>query len=614
MEQTTIKKNISLQEMWHYIVFQTKGYGSMKAALVFGAMTAAAVPYVNNVFYAGILDCLVLTNYENAVIKVVWMICAAIALKLTAKGCERIVNHYCEPCAYEVKKRTAQKAFTMEYETIERKETLEAFRRVRAGEIGNGGVSRQLLEIYAFFQELAGIVFACGFVILLFARTNSAKESIAMSILLPALMLLVFAAVLFLSSYFAKKEGAFRVETELKNEQVNTLSAYLLDLINKESYVKDIRLFGLKDYLYQKTEGFRTVGRMYTEDACYSGKCRAIPTFAAQMFAAVTYICIAAKAIAGSITIGEVTMYAGAVITMVSGVQRLLEKYQNINYMNEYLSTYEEFITRPNMHYDGTLPIEKRDDNKYQLELSHVSFCYPGTTQYILKDVSLTFPIGERLALVGMNGAGKTTLVKLLCRLYEPTEGEILLNGINIEKYAYDEYVQIFSVVFQDFHLYDFPLDENIASGKAIDSERFKQVIRLAGLWERVQELPQKQKTLLGHENGQGVLLSGGEAQKTAIARALYKDAPFIILDEPTAALDPLAEAEIYENFDTLIQNKTAIYISHRMSSCKFCDKIVVLGDGRILEEGNHETLLAQKGRYFELYRAQEVYYKKTIS
>lgn len=605
------KKNMSIQEMWRYILFQTKGYGTMKAAIILGALTAAAVPYVNNMFYAGILDHLVLADYDRAVRIVVWMVCVVLALKLTAKGCERIVNHYCEPCAYEIKKRTAQKAFSMEYEMIDRTESLVDFRRVRAGEIGMGGVERQLWEIYAFFQELAGIVFACGFVLVLFARTDSTKEDMKVSLLLFMLMIMVFAAVMVLSDHFAKKEGAFRVQTELKNEHINTLAAYLHNLMNKETYVKDIRLFGLEDYLYQKMKYFRTVGKMYTELGCYSGKCQAVPTFVAQIFAAVTYICIAAKAIAGSITIGEVTMYAGAVITMVAGVQRLLSKYQDINYMNEYLDTYEEFITRPNMHYDGTLPIEKRDDNEYLLELSHVSFRYPGTVQDILKDVSMTFKIGEKLALVGMNGAGKTTLIKLLCRLYEPSEGEIRLNGINIEKYDYEEYVKIFSVVFQDFHLYDFPLDENVASGEQVDEKRLQHALELAGIWERVQELPQKQRTLLGHENGQGVLLSGGEAQKTAIARALYKDAPFIILDEPTAALDPLAEAEIYENFNTLIQNKTAIYISHRMSSCKFCDQIVVLGEGRILEEGSHEALLANKGTYYELYSAQEAYYKK---
>ncbi len=605
-----MKKNITIGEMWHYMVFQTKGYRRLQVSVVIGALTAAAVPYINSIFYAQILDQLILAQYDKAVSFVIGMILSILCLQLIAKGCERMVQHYCMPCESEIKKRTAQKAFTMEYEMADQKETLAAFRRVRAGEIGMGGVERQILEIYQYFQQLAGIIFAVGFVLVLFMKKDALKENLLFSGMLSVLMLLMIGAVLLLSNYFSKKSGAFAVETERKNERLNTYSAYLLTLIDKESYVKDIRLFGLQGYLRKKLEGFMLkAGRMYTDQGHYNGLCQAPPAFAAQMLAAVTYIYIAAKAIAGSITIGEVTMYASAVITMIAGIQALLERYQSINYMNEYLTTYEEFITRPNMHYDGTLPIEKRDDNQYLLEFSHVSFHYLGTEQDILKDISITFSIGERLALVGHNGAGKTTLIKLLCRLYEPTEGEIRLNGINIAKYDYDEYVKIFSVVFQDFRLYDFPLGENVASGVQVDNNRLRKVLELTGMWERVQELPQQQDTLLGHENGQGVSLSGGETQKLAIARALYKDAPFIILDEPTAALDPLAEAEIYENFNHLIQNKTAVYISHRMSSCKFCDRIIVLENGQIVEEGTHQTLLAKGGKYCALYQAQAEYY-----
>ena len=272
-------------------------------------------------------------------------------------------------------------------------------------------------------------------------------------------------------------------------------------------------------------------------------------------------------------------------------------------------TTYEEFINRPNMHYDGTLPIEKRDDNEYELSFRNVSFCYPGTEDYILKNVSLDFKIGQKMALVGRNGAGKTTLIKLLLRLYEPTGGEICLNGINIEKYDYEEYMQIFSVVFQDFKLFAFPLDENIAAGEQVDKARLKQVLTKIGLNEFAERLPQKKRTLLYQENGEGVTPSGGEAQKVAIARALYKNAPFVILDEPTAALDPIAEAGIYENFDSLVGEKTAVYISHRMSSCKFCDRIVVLDHGEIAEEGTHEQLLEQNGIYAKLYQTQAEYY-----
>lgn len=279
-------------------------------------------------------------------------------------------------------------------------------------------------------------------------------------------------------------------------------------------------------------------------------------------------------------------MYAGANITMMTSVQTILMLYNQIRYTNDYLKTYEEFIKKPNMHYEGTLPIEKRDDNRYELSFKNVSFRYPGTDHDVLKNINLKFYIGQKVALVGLNGAGKTTLIKLLLRLYEPTEGEIDLNGIDIGKYDYEEYLHIFSVVFQDFQLFDFPLDENIAGGEKIDRDKMENVIAQVGLESLVGKLPEKEHTLLYHENGDGVALSKGEAQKVAIARALYKNAPFVILDEPTAALDPIAEAEIYENFDTLVGDKTAIYISHRMSSCKFCDRIVVLENGGIAEEG----------------------------
>ncbi len=600
---------MSIREMWHYMIFQTKGYGTVKAAITAGALSAAAVPYVSSVFYALILNRLIGGAYDAAAAGTVIMTAVLLMLNLVAKGCERTVCHYCKPCEYEVKKRMAKKAFSMEYEMADRKETLAAFRRVRAGEQGMGGVERQLLEIYHFFQELAGIVFAAGFVLALFAGADREKENLAVTALLPAGMLLTICMALAVCNYFSKKDGAFAVSTELKNEQLNTLSTYLINLINKESFTKDIRLFGLQDYLFQKVEPFRYIGRMYTEQGKYSGKCQAVSALAMQMLAAVTYICIAAKAVAGSISVGEVTMYAGAVIAMINGMQQLLNRYQSIRYMNEYLNTYEKFIASPDMRYDGTLPIEKRDDNEYLLEFSHVSFRYPGTKQDILQDISLTFRIGEKLALAGRNGAGKTTLIKLLCRLYEPTEGEIRLNGINIEKYDYEEYAGIFSVIFQDFRLYDFPLDENVASGMETDGMRMREVLELAGMWNRIQDLPEKEKTLLGHETGPGVSLSGGEAQKIAIARALYKDAPFIILDEPTAALDPLAEAEIYENFNELIREKTAVYISHRMSSCRFCDRIVVLEGGRVTEIGTHEELLKKRGSYYELYHAQAKYY-----
>ncbi len=210
-----------------------------------------------------------------------------------------------------------------------------------------------------------------------------------------------------------------------------------------------------------------------------------------------------------------------------------------------------------------------------------------------------------------MNGSGKTTFIKLLCRLYDPTEGEILLNGIDIRKYNYREYMDIFSVVFQDFGLFALTLGENVAAKVDYDRDRVTDSLCKAGFADRLAEMPKGIETYLYKDyNKDGVNVSGGEAQKIAIARALYKDAPFIILDEPTAALDPIAEAEIYEKFDAIAGDKTAIYISHRLSSCKFCDEIAVFHEGAVIQQGTHADLVAdENGKYHELWNAQAQYY-----
>ena len=218
---------------------------------------------------------------------------------------------------------------------------------------------------------------------------------------------------------------------------------------------------------------------------------------------------------------------------------------------------------------------------------------------------------GEILALLGENGSGKTTFIKLLCRLYDPQEGQILLNGIDIRKYKYDDYMNIFSIVFQDFQLVSQPLGNNVAGSVEYDHERVHKALDDAGFGDRLATMEKGLDTMLYKDLSEdGVDVSGGEAQKIAIARALYKDAPFIILDEPTAALDPIAEAEIYSKFNDIAGDKTAIYISHRLSSCKFCDEIAVFHDGAVIQQGTHDELVAdESGKYYELWNAQAQYY-----
>lgn len=262
----------------------------------------------------------------------------------------------------------------------------------------------------------------------------------------------------------------------------------------------------------------------------------------------------------------------------------------------------------------GSIPTEKRDDNEYEFEFHNVSFKYPASDEYVLKDINLKWRIGEKMALVGRNGSGKTTLIKLLCRLYDPTDGEITLNGINICKYSLEEYMDLFSVVFQDSKLFSFSLAENVAASMNYDSQRVIECVNRSGLSDRLKNMPQGIETCLYKDfDDKGVELSGGEAQKLELARAIYKGSPFVILDEPTAALDPIAENEIYIKFNEVIGTRTAIYISHRLSSCQFCDDIMVLDKGRLVEHGSHHELVAMGGIYSQMWQAQSEYYKEAI-
>ena len=388
---------------------------------------------------------------------------------------------------------------------------------------------------------------------------------------------------------------------------------------NKEdAYVNDygagmeIRLYGMEKFISESFK--RTLQLNGTEQIRKTNKqalC-SIPRVIAQKgleFGA--YAAMIAGALAGEVSVGSIARYVACLMMLIQAIGDLVTTAQLAIENHYYLRRYFSYFDIPNNMYQGSLTVEKRDDNEYDIEFRDVSFRYPNTDCYALRHVNLKFRIGEKLAIVGMNGSGKTTFIKLLCRLYDPTEGEILLNGVNIRKYDYDEYMSIFSVVFQDFRLFSFQLGQVVASGDAFDPARAKECLEKANFGDRLRSLPDGLCTYLyKNYDEHGVEVSGGEAQKIALARALYKDAPFILLDEPTAALDPVSEYEVYSNFNAISGDKTAVYISHRLASCRFCDKIAVFNDGRVVQTGTHEQLLAdENGKYAELWNAQAQYY-----
>lgn len=319
------------------------------------------------------------------------------------------------------------------------------------------------------------------------------------------------------------------------------------------------------------------------------------------------------RAASGMLSPGEVIAFALYFEKISAGVSDLSDFYGLLKITPTFCKKYFDFLDIPDEKYKGTIPTEKRDDNEYEFEFKHVWFKYPDSEEYTLKDINLKWRIGEKMALVGKNGCGKSTLVKLLCRLYDPTEGEITLNGIDIRKYKYEEYMELFSVVFQDSKLFSFSLAENVAADTEYDPERVTDCVIRAGLGDRLKTMENGIETCLYKDfDENGVEISGGEAQKLCLARAIYKGSPFIVLDEPTAALDPISEYDIYTKFNGIVGTRTAIYISHRLSSCRFCDDITVLDNGRIIERGSHEKLIAKGGIYTAMWAAQAEYYKDT--
>lgn len=573
------------------------------------ALITASVPFITLYFSARILNLLMISQFEPAMNNVFWMIGLSGLLTLISKALNQRFIKIRDISEYKIRQRVIEKSYQIEYEDLEKTETLDEIRKADQGSNGGGGTGEQLRDLLQFLTMFFSMLFSLLFVALLLVQIFLSAQDKTLPLLSLGALLLVYGAVIGIGSRLSAKSGQLLQKMKRDNVHNNAISNYVGNLGMSINHGKDIRLFQMQELILQLFEKTLIGARFYMDWGTTNGRINGFILFLTQLASGMTYLVIGIIAMQGTIGIGEVMLYANAILRFTTSLVTLASSYNNLAYRYEYLNSYEAFIQRPNLGYEGTLPIEKRDDHEYHLTFDHVSYCYPGQKVYALKDVSFDLEMKKHFAVVGRNGAGKTTFIKLMCRLAEPTSGRILLNGIDIRKYDIEEYMQIFSVVFQDFKLMEMPLGENLASGSQVDEKRACQVLEEVGLGPRLQKMKQGLKTQLGKENGDGELLSGGEAQKAAIARALYKDAPIVILDEPTAALDPISEAEIYENFSELVKDKTSIFISHRMSSCKFCDEIIVFDQGQIIQRGTHDQLAAQPGLYQELWEAQAQYY-----
>ena len=375
------------------------------------------------------------------------------------------------------------------------------------------------------------------------------------------------------------------------------------------TYGKDIRMYGLKNRILEnyreQIEGYRSLNRMLSGREYRLGLAGLIAALVSDML---TYGILIART-AGGMSIADFSMYLTAVLTLSACLRQAAEQIRFVIQEGQYVHELYRFLDEDLGEKGGSHPAVA--DGTLEVVFDNVSFRYPGSETYVFRHLNLTIQKGERLAVVGINGAGKTTLVKLMMGLFDVTEGEIRINGIPIQNFDKKALYSMFSAVFQDINIMAFTVRENVAGRLSdIDDKRVDHVLAQVGLTEAVDSLPQKTgQMMLKVIDEDGALLSGGQSQKLAIARALYKDACMVIMDEPTAALDALAEAEIYENFSELVKGKTAVYISHRLASTRFCDHIALFeGDG-LAEYGTHEELMERRGRYYEMFMVQGKYY-----
>jgi len=378
---------------------------------------------------------------------------------------------------------------------------------------------------------------------------------------------------------------------------------------------KDIRIYGMAGWFretYAMLSGQRKVWDKKIARRKFLSRIADLAVILVRDGAA--YALLIGMTLAGEITVDKFVLYFSAISMFASFVGNIMNEWNGIHATSLKLCDYREYLDLPDREGTGEAGVEEILREAPEIRFEHVSFRYEGAERDTLHDISFTIKAGEKIALVGRNGAGKTTLVKLLCGLYQPTEGDIKINGISIRKFTHKDYYRLFSPVFQEIKTIFFSLAENVSGqvGRGTDDARAERCMRLAGLGETIDALPGGIHAKLDKQvNKDGIELSGGELQKLMLARALYKDAPVLVLDEPTAALDPIAESNIYRQYNDIAGTKTSLFISHRLASTQFCDRILYLKEGEITEEGTHSELVSLGGEYSELYEMQSCWYRE---
>lgn len=497
----------------------------------------------------------------------------------------------------QVMTERVEKALSMNYQMLEQPEILDMHNKALNSTGGNDmGVEGLMRSLYQFGTQFVTALVTFTTVVALDWRM--------------LLMILLFSAVQYLFFRYTIKKDKKEVWDALVPiwRKLNYMEHTTQDF----SYAKDIRLFHMQDWLTGKQHGFleeKQKKMVYSRNLwIVNSGFGHIENIVSEI---VIYGMLIYSVLGKDLSVGDFTLYLGLATVFTEALKNILYSLGAFKQNSMQVDDFRSFMDLRTEEEGGSLPVPQTD--RYTFVFENVSFRYKGAEDYALKDLNLTFEPGKRLAVVGLNGAGKTTFIKLLLRLYDVTEGRILLNGTDIRRFRREEYYRLFAPVFQNVELFAFPMSENVSmdSPENTDRELAGKYLIQAGLGEKLESLEKGVDTeLLKVIYDDGIDLSGGERQKLALARALYKNAPVIVLDEPTAALDALAEYQLYRDFDEMIGKKSAVYISHRLSSTRFCDDIAMFRAGEMIEYGAHEELLQKGGAYAEMFEIQAQYYR----
>lgn len=563
---------------------------------IFGSLFTALQIIGNVILPKYLIDELIINkNLENSLYWGIAIVIFNLLINLINKTYQRILEVKQSYVAYKVMEQMSMKIMKVEYRYLEDPYYLDLKERAIFACNNQGALQRVINGISGIISNIITLV---GLIAIM----------LSLGYILVSILFIGITISLIVNRWFMKYQVNFFQSLIPINRKYN----YYFNLSNNEKLTKDMRLYNMSPLILSRVQHYNKINMSnFAKFFRTLGIVNGIESLLTALQTGIVYFYVASRVLASKnkITLGSFTMYASSAISFTRTFDSLFRSLIDMKQVLEYLDPFVEFMQLPDANESSSkIKLEKVE----KIEFKNVSFTYPKTNNLILDDVSFRINKGDKISIVGLNGAGKTTIIKLICRFYKPDSGTILINDIDINEYDYKSYLNELSIVFQDFKLFAYSISKNITGEDVGNPEDLNPIIDKVGLSEKIKELPKGIDTRLNKSfDEDGIELSGGQGQKVAIARALYKNSSLVILDEPTSALDPIAEAEIYEHFNDLVLDKTAIYISHRMSSSVFCDYILVLDGGKVVSFDTHSNLMKDTNSlYYKLFKTQSENYQ----